>query len=480
MTVKILTQLNIPAVLSLAGFGVTSALNRRHEIEAEAEQDLYDYARVLEDALPPLATRLDDTALIAALERMANRQRVHGIVMYDRNCHALARSERFAANPGPVDELVCRAPPKHTERRGIVRLGDHDVLIHAEVVEGAEDVAIIAVGYDLSEVREAVRDNAVRIATVGSLVLAGMALLAFAIARRLGASLSTLLTGVERVASGELAVRVIERGMLGTERVARGFNQMTVALADARDRLESAEQHRRDLERRILHAQTLSAVGQFAASLAHDIGSPLSTILMASRLSAADEELPEAARKQFDLVATQCARVTRIVQQLLSVARPSRAQRSRVELASVVSEVIAFIEREGRRRRVKVRAEIPSEPVTIEADRDALLQMLVNVAMNGLQAQPDGGDLVIAVTTDGKSAFVDVRDAGPGIPDDAKTTVFEPFFSTKAPGEGTGLGLSIAATVVRDMDGTIEVTTAPEGGACIRIAVPIPPPVDHR
>jgi signal transduction histidine kinase len=472
LTVKILGLLLLPTILCLTGFGFASALDRRSEVLSEADRDLDDYVRVLEAAIPPLAAQLDETSLIAVLERMARRQRVHGIALYDRACHALARSEQFEASHAAVDAIACATRPKDGQLRGTVRATNADVLVHAEVVEGVSDVGIIVVGYELSEVREAVRNTTMRLALAGLILLGIMTLIAAFLAQRFGGPLSALLAGVEAVGAGDLSVRITERGALGTARVARGFNQMTGALLRAREQLEVAEDQRRDLERRILHAQALAAVGQFAASLAHDIGSPLSTILMASRISSEDPSFSPEARKQFDLVATQCDRVTRIVKQLLSVARPARAERTRVDLNGVVNEVIAFVDREARARRVKIRAELASEPVTIEADRDALLQMMVNLASNGLQAQPEGGKLVFAVTHTDNEARIEVRDAGPGVPKEMRQRIFEPFFSTKPPEEGTGLGLSIAATVAKDLDGTIEVDDAPEGGACIRVAMP--------
>jgi signal transduction histidine kinase len=473
LTLKILGLLLLPTILCLSGFGIASALDRRSEVLSEADRDLDDYVRVLEAALPPLAEHLDQTSLIAAIERMAQRQRVHGIALYDRTCHALARSEQFAASHAEVDAIACATRSKNGQLRGTVRATRADLLVHAEIVEGVSEVGIIVVGYELSEVREAVRSTTRRLALAGLILLGIMALIAAFLAQRFGGPLSALLAGVKAVAAGDLTIRIAERGALGTAQVAHGFNQMTTALARAQEQIERAEEQRHDLERRILHAQALAAVGQFAASLAHDIGSPLSTILMASRISSEDPSFSAEARKQFDLVATQCDRVTRIVKQLLSVARPARAERTNVDLRGVVNEVIAFVDREARARRVKIRAELPSEPVVIGAERDALLQMMVNLASNALQAQPEGGKLVFAVARTDRDAHIEVRDAGPGVPKEMRQRIFEPFFSTKPPEEGTGLGLSIAATVAKDLDGTIEVDDAPEGGACIRVTIPM-------
>ncbi len=472
LTLNLLSLLILPAILCLTAFGVTSAIHRRGEIETDAVHDLEDYVDLLAGTLPALATRLDDAALVTVLERMAQHQQVHGIALYDRHCRVLARSRQSVARASQIDAIACAAGSSRRPRRARVSDGDIDLLVQAQTVEGRQSVGIIAVGYELTEVREAIRDTTVRLAIASVLFVAVMGGVALMIARRVGGSLSDLLHGVGKVAGGDLTARVAERGMFGTALVAHGFNRMTEALALARSRLESAEHERRDLEQRMLHAQTLTAVGQMAASLAHDIGSPLSTILMAARMSSENASLPEPARKQFELIATQCDRVTRVVKQLLAVSRPAQACREVVDLGSVVREVIAFVQPEGRRRGVSLRADVPDAPVTAQGQRDATLQMLVNLAMNGLQAQPNGGTLVIAVRREGAKAVLEVRDAGPGIPMELRARVFEPFFSTKAPGEGTGLGMSIAATVAKDLGGSIALDDAPEGGACVRVMLP--------
>ena len=264
-------------------------------------------------------------------------------------------------------------------------------------------------------------------------------------------------------------MRVEQTSYLDVQRVTDTFNKMMDALVQAHDRLEQAEESRREFERRIHHAQALSIVGQVAASVAHEVGSPLSTILGWARLGADDPRLSEAQRQQARVVAVQCERISRILRRLVTIARPPESQARHVRLGEVVGEVVAFLEPECRRHGVRVRVESDPE-AQVFADRDVLVQLILNLSLNALQAQPGGGLIVIAVraAAHGK-ATLEVRDTGPGVPRELADRIFEPFFSTRHAGGGTGLGLAIVAAIAQDLGGSVAVCDAPEGGACFRV-----------
>ena len=110
----------------------------------------------------------------------------------------------------------------------------------------------------------------------------------------------------------------------------------------------------------------------------------------------------------------------------------------------------------------------------IRGSANRLVQVLLNLLLNANQAlagRPDAR-VVVESARDGRSVVVQVRDNGPGIPEEQRHRVFDPFFTTRAPGEGTGLGLSIAFDIVREHGGELELGAAPEGGACFTIRLP--------
>ena len=142
-------------------------------------------------------------------------------------------------------------------------------------------------------------------------------------------------------------------------------------------------------------------------------------------------------------------------------------------------EVTAFLAPDLRIRRIDLRLLVADRVPSIVAVRDHVLQVVMNLCVNAIQAQPKGGALRITLALEDAESPADVRirlevaDAGAGIPEADRTRIFELFFSTKSKAGGTGLGLPIVADIVRDLGGKIEVAKAPEGGALFRVLLPI-------
>jgi signal transduction histidine kinase len=147
-----------------------------------------------------------------------------------------------------------------------------------------------------------------------------------------------------------------------------------------------------------------------------------------------------------------------------------------VDLSQLAHETVRFLEMECERAHVLTRVECESD-VAIDGSASEFEQLVLNLCMNAIQAQPSGGRLEVRVTR-GRDAAHDravltVRDAGPGVPDDLRERIFEAFFTTKREGEGTGLGLAICDEIVRRHGGTIVVANGPEGGAEFRVLLPL-------
>jgi signal transduction histidine kinase len=172
--------------------------------------------------------------------------------------------------------------------------------------------------------------------------------------------------------------------------------------------------------------------------------------------------------------------VARIVERLLAVARPAKDRIVAVDLADVVREVTTFLAPDLRVRRVELRALVAEALPPITTTRDRMIQVVMNLCVNAIQAQPQGGTLLISLARDGGEAEaaprlrLEVADAGPGIPEAERARIFEPFYTTKEDRGGTGLGLPIVADVMRELGGKIEVEDAPAGGALFRVLFPLP------
>lgn len=474
---KLLLLFITPPLLCALVVGILSSQYRRAELLAEADRELGDHVEVLRVSLPNLLRELDRDQLVDQIRHLMRYERVHGIALYDRDCRPIVRSEDLDAAAAKFDPLICDGKKVRPIQHRVIELGFERVLLRAEPLDGPL-VGAIAVTYNVGEVYDVIRGGTVRlilsVLCVGLLLAAGV----LVIAGRLGRALGDLVLAAGRVTDGDLSVRVVPADLLELGQLGRAFNRMTEGLQASRRQLEVAEARRREMERRLLHAQTLRAVGQVAASLAHDIASPLSTILGWSRLLAADPALAAAYREQAAVVAAQCERITRIVQRLLDVSRPTEPSREAVALDAVARDVAAFLSGECRAHHIDLELHVAPETPPVLAEHDRCLQLLINLCMNAIEAQPGGGRLSIGIaphTRDRpegpqRGVRLTVSDAGPGIPRERREAVFEPFYSTK--GTGGGLGLAIVRDLVQEIDGSIELVDPEGGGTCFRLFLP--------
>jgi two-component system NtrC family sensor kinase len=253
-------------------------------------------------------------------------------------------------------------------------------------------------------------------------------------------------------------------------------DQIGIALDHARLYAET----RRQLEEltrtqaQLIHAEKLSAVGELASGLAHEINNPLTTILGHAHLLLEESDLGSPLRDRLSIIAEETARAARIVQNLLLFARPYPLERRPCSLGEQVGRVLALTEFQLQRDGVRVVTELSDCP-PMWADENQVQQVLLNLVQNAQQAMAaHAGPRVVTIRTRpaGDMVAVEVLDSGPGIPADALPRVFDPFFTTKAPGQGSGLGLSVSYGIVREHGGRIRAENRPEGGAVFTVELP--------
>lgn len=221
-----------------------------------------------------------------------------------------------------------------------------------------------------------------------------------------------------------------------------------------------------DLERN----QRLAAMGEMAASLAHQLRTPLATALLYSA-NLAQPALSDAARARFAEKATaQLQRLERLIQDVLLFARGESIGREAVSVEQLLGEAAHTLEPLCAEKGVAFSVGADVAGTIIMGSRKALCGALVNLLENALQACDTGGAVTLAVGLDAGRVRIGVRDTGPGIPLEAQARIFEPFFTTR--GQGTGLGLAIALGVARAHGGTIEVSSRPGEGSEFVLLLP--------
>jgi signal transduction histidine kinase len=220
-----------------------------------------------------------------------------------------------------------------------------------------------------------------------------------------------------------------------------------------------------------LRAEQLAAVGQLAASIAHEVRNPLTSIKLLVG-AALNGRCPEGlSPTDLQVIHDEVGRLERKVQALLDFARPLEIGSEPRDIAEVVREVIDLVRARLTRQAVRLTLDLPPEPVATELDADQFKGVLVNLVFNALDTMPGGGDLVVRLARESTGALrLTVEDTGPGIDARVADRLFTPFFSTKP--TGTGLGLSVSRRIVHAHGGTLTAANRATGGACFTITLP--------
>jgi two-component system NtrC family sensor kinase len=221
----------------------------------------------------------------------------------------------------------------------------------------------------------------------------------------------------------------------------------------------------REVARRLFHAEKMSAVGQLAGGVAHEINSPLGGILAFAQLMSR-EERSAGDRENLRLIQDAAMRAKGIVESLLRFSRRPRAEeRGPVDLAQVADDALFLLQSRFKDGRFEVVRDF-REAIAL-GNPNQLQQIMVNLVVNALQAMGDRGRLTVQTGAAGPGRVrLSVADTGPGIEPEIAGRIFEPFFTTKPEGQGTGLGLSICYQIAEEHGGSIRLEPGAEPGAC--------------
>jgi two-component system, NtrC family, sensor histidine kinase HydH len=223
-------------------------------------------------------------------------------------------------------------------------------------------------------------------------------------------------------------------------------------------------------EREVLRADQMAAVGQIAAGVAHELRNPLTSVKMLVQKNR-KQALGGPTAENLQVIEQEIRRMERCLQTFLDFARPPKLERRPLNLSSVVERTFTLIEGRARKQQVTLDFKHANHEAIVEADREQLQQLLINLALNSLDAMPHGGTLTFELngSMDGLAELW-VRDSGPGVSPEILPRLFEPFVSGKE--TGLGLGLVVSRRIAEDHGGTLNVYERPGGGACFVLRLP--------
>jgi signal transduction histidine kinase len=296
----------------------------------------------------------------------------------------------------------------------------------------------------------------------GALVLLGVALVALVgtglLTTHLTRDLRRLSEAAVAVSLGDLDRKLPDPRRDEIGQVTRAFNCMTENLRRTVDALAAKE--------------SMAAVGEFAAGLAHEIRNPLTSIQV--DLQYVEERLPPDSplREPQSKALAELSRLDATVRDALKVARSGQVRTEPIDLRDVLRATAHAVGPSFETRQARLEMTLPQAPLALRGDAAALEQLFLNLLRNAAEALPEGGLASLRVATSEGSVEVRVDDSGTGMSPEVQSRAFEPLFSTRT--EGTGLGLPIAQRIAMAHGGSIEIESRAEGGTRVTVRLPAP------
>jgi signal transduction histidine kinase len=504
VAMRIATRLTLLVLLAvglvMAGFAYLRTQQERQRLVGEMRQEVLVLANaiklVVEHALRDRRPQ-DIQELLAEMVR--EQHPIDRVRIYDRRMEEIASASSEVATPTAV------APEEIASvlngGRSLVRYLDSPTRPVVYVIlplrgRRGEAVGVLEVVQVASRVQrqivEATRENILRVSLLSLTIVLVIWLAARVSIRR---PLDRLVQAALAFGRGDLSQRIAHRRRDEIGQLATAFNQMAEELQRTQRELIGQAQTRLELERQLQQGQKLSAVGRLASEVAHEVGTPLNII--SGRAESIRKGLPDdhPAERHVATILRQTERITGSLRQLLDYTRPRRPAVRPLAVGPLLNRLIELLEPLAQRREVELRLQVAEGVPAIRADADLFQQALMNLVTNALDATPSGGRVQVAAASGPQAGpgaagprpsirrgadpdpcvTIIVEDTGGGIPAQRLEEIFEPFFSTKAPGRGTGLGLSIVEDIVRSHGGAIEIASAEGHGTAVRLRWPAAP-----
>lgn len=220
----------------------------------------------------------------------------------------------------------------------------------------------------------------------------------------------------------------------------------------------------------MLHRQDkLAAVGQLAAGVAHEIRNPLTSMKGYAEFLQMDEQDPQ--RQEFlEIILDEIDRVNNIVEEFMVLAKPKAVELEEKNIIPIVQNVVSMLKFEARKRNVKLEFDADEDIVQIECDENRLKQVFLNFIKNGIEAMPDGGELMVKTEIQDENVVISIKDTGVGIPPDTLKKIGEPFYTTKK--NGNGLGLMVSFKIIESHNGKVYIESEQNKGTTFKILLP--------
>ncbi len=486
---KLFVWLIGPMILLLGLLGYIEGINSSQRLRQELAREGRAISRIVQLAFEDALRDRQIGDIHELVDQISGYERILGVRLFDRNGDISYQGEALApytfSRADDLERVLATRTPIEYRRR----YGDEPAVVFLRPLVGPDGALLGAVQVIQLEsyIEEDLRASWIFIMVLtGAMILAIAAVLSLVTRIVVGRPIQTLVRGFREIGAGHpprpigLSSRD-EFGHLSTE-----FGRMVTQLDAARDSLDAEQRQRAEMENELRKTARLASLGQLAAGIAHEIGTPLNVIV--GRVELLERRLAgqTGVGENLRVVIQQIDRISRIVRRMLDFARAREIRLTTMDLPGVVHRAVELVDHRLRQQGVRVVQKYPGDLPAIVGDSEQLHEVFLNLALNASDAMPNGGVLTFSarrvqrpVPETGEPrdlVCVSVEDSGAGIPPDLLDRIFDPFFTTKDVGKGTGLGLSVSYGIVEDHQGWMEVESEPDLGTKMHVFLPVDGP----
>jgi signal transduction histidine kinase len=478
---KLLIGLLTTIIVTMIIHGYLSIQQEKESSLREMNVGMHGLSRAIHAALKYTYGREHDLgATQRFIDEVGRPGNIHGVVVYDQS--ATPRAISVSLKPTEQDrwldpEPVLKIDPRPTLRDGRETEGwlqdlGYPIYYRVEPILDASAQVVGAFvlarrGPGLAASLQSRRNRI--IGTTSALILVLCIVVLILVRRDVSRPIRELIERIRAIGAGRWDKRIEVRGRDEISSLALEFNQMCERLQEMYGRLSREQQERFTLEKNLRESDKLASIGQLAAGLAHEIGTPLNIIGGRAEYLLRRPRTQEEITENLQIIPAQIERISKIVRQLLEFSKRKEPAFRTVDLSFLLNNVTRLLQHNIREKGARVETEFAEAIPPIQADPDSLQQVFINLFLNSLHALHRGGTIKIRCESTDEAVEgiqgaanwlrITFEDDGAGISPEHISQVFDPFFTTKDIGEGTGLGLSVSYGIISDHGGAIRVSS---------------------
>jgi len=472
LRLALLAYVLIPVIVVVAIAGSWALRLLEDQVNQRMQEDIELIAHAIRLPLSHALERDRTGSIQQALDSAFNIDVVYGAYVYDEDGQEIARS-------GQREGIV-----RTTEAAALAAAGDDlgefsqagDEVIFSYFVPltdtGGRINGLLQVtrrGSDFEDYIAMVRQGAV-IALLGICLLLA-ALVLFGHYGAVGRHLRNITRGMDKINVGRADRRLVESGPSEMRVVSGGINDMLDRIRDSQQEIAERQTQETELRLRLQESEKLAAIGQLASGIAHELGTPLSTVDGKAQQALRRDDLDDTLRRSLEQVRTEAGRMEKIIQQLLDYGRRNPLQTVTMECGAMVRAALEKVNTEILERHIEISLPDMARPVELQVDPIRFEQAVSNLVANAIQACNSA--VTVRWCRQDDNCLIVVEDDGPGVSEENLPYLFDPFFTTKSVGQGTGLGLSVAHAAISDHGGHLSVSSSESlGGAKFIITLP--------